>query len=178
MSHELDGSRFLSDALAAKGPHPSLGDHADTYGRLIGSWAGTVRVHAPDGSNQESSVEIHFAWVLEGRAVQDTWIAPARPERGPDMRAPRNLYGTTLRVFDPEAQDWKVTWFNPLGGTRCDLVGRRQGDDIVQMGLWKGVWIRWTFSEIRPASFLWRGHMLQPDGVTWRLDSEYRVKRT
>jgi hypothetical protein len=37
--------------------------------------------------------EIHFGWVLEGRAVQDIWIRPKRP-------VPSTMYGTTLRVFD------------------------------------------------------------------------------
>ena len=39
----------LFDALAALGPHPSLGVHAETYGRLIGSWAGEVHDHTPLG---------------------------------------------------------------------------------------------------------------------------------
>ena len=39
MGFDATVAGFL-DALVARGPHPSLGAHADTYGRLIGSWAG------------------------------------------------------------------------------------------------------------------------------------------
>lgn len=36
---------------------------------------------------------------------------------------------------------------------------------------------RWTFTEIAPASFRWIGDVLEPDGTTWRLETEYRVTR-
>lgn len=171
-------SPFL-DALAAHGPHPSLGEHAATYGRLIGSWTGEVHGHAPDGQVSVSSVEIHFAWVLEGRAIQDLWISPTLAERASGCHLPeRSRYGTTLRVFHPELEAWRVVWLNPVTGVRSDLVGRRHGDDIVQLGMRDDRPIRWTFLDITPHSFLWRGHILEPDGETWRLETEFRVRRT
>ncbi|PTL84003.1 hypothetical protein [Vitiosangium sp. GDMCC 1.1324] len=167
------------EALAAPGPHPSLGEHAATYGRLIGSWAGEVHDHAPDGRVSVSNVEIHFAWVLEGRAIQDLWISPTLAERASGGHLPeRYRYGTTLRIFDPELAAWRVVWQNPVIGTRSDLIGRRQGDDIVQVGMRDARPIRWTFLDITPQSFVWRGHILEPDGETWWLESEFRVRRT
>ncbi len=29
--------------------------------------------------------------------------------------------------------------------------------------------VRWTFSRITQDSLLWQGHILEPDGITWRL---------
>jgi hypothetical protein len=164
-------------ALDAAGPHPSLGGHADTYGRLIGSWTGEVHDHYPDGRSTIGSAEVHFAWVLEGRAVQDLWIGPARAERGSGPRPPRDRYGTTLRVFEPASEGWRVTWINPAGGSRTELVGRRQGDDVVQLGTRDGWPIRWSFVEIEPRSFRWLGHILERDGVGWRLETEFRFRR-
>lgn len=34
----------LAEALSAAGPHSSLGAHAETCGRVIGSWIGEVRI--------------------------------------------------------------------------------------------------------------------------------------
>jgi hypothetical protein len=86
-------------------------------------------------------------------------------------------YGTTLRVFDPKTEVWRVTWWNPTSGARIDLEGTRQGDDIVQVGQRQGRPIRWTFTDIRPNSFLWQGHILELDGKTWCMEVEIRARR-
>jgi hypothetical protein len=168
-------SQFFA-ALGAPGPHPSLGAHAETYGPLIGSWAGEFHDHASP-EMPVGAVEIHFAWVLEGRAVQDLWIAPSRAARAEGPGPTRRLYGTTLRVFDPSTELWRVTWLNPESGARCDLLGRRVGDQVIQLGVRDGRPIRWSFVTIEPDAFRWQGHVLEPDGATWRLETEFRVRR-
>lgn len=163
--------------LAAAGPHPSLGQHADTYGRIIGSWQGELHDHFSGKEAQTRSIEAHFGWVLEGRAVQDVWITPARAERGAAEERPLDWYGTTLRIYDPKAEVWRTTWSDPVSGYRIDLEGRRQGDDIVQLGMRAGRPIRWTFSEIRADSFTWQGHALEDDGASWRLEIDIQFRR-
>lgn len=167
----------LFDVLSAPGPHPSLGAHADTYGRLIGSWTGEVRNHMVPGQPLSGSIEIHFGWVLDGRAVQDVWITPARPER-PTRGAGLDWFGTTLRVFDPKSESWRAMWWDPASQLRIDLEGRRQGDDIVQIGTRGGRPIRWSFSGIGQDAFLWQGHILEADGATWRLEVAIQARRT
>jgi len=167
----------LIEALVAPGPHPSLGAHSDTYGRIIGSWAGELNRYQDGKSVASASVEAHFTWVLEGRAVQDVWITPARADRQSSPGAGFNWYGSTLRVFDPATSAWNTTWTDPASQLRIELVGRRQGDDIVQIGTRGGRPIRWTFSDIIPASFTWRGHILNFDGVTWALEVEMKFQR-
>ena len=165
------------ESLVAPGPHPSLGAHADTYGRLIGSWAGEVRAYPVDSPPVSTSAEIHFAWALDGRAVQDLWITPSRKDRAAGVQAAPQMYGTTLRIFDPKRESWPVVWLDPSTGRRNELEGRRQGDDIVQVGTAEGWPIRWTISEISDRSFVWQGHILNVDGVSWRLQAEFRVRR-
>jgi hypothetical protein len=122
------------------------------------------------------SIEVHFAWVLEGRAVQDLWITPSRKDR---VRAQTlDWFGTTLRVFDPNTQSWRARWSDPVSQLDIDLVGRRVGDDIVQIGTRGGQPLRWTFSQIRERSFRWEGHVLASDGVTWRLEVDMQLQRT
>jgi len=165
------------ESLAAPGPHPSLGEHADTYGRLIGSWTGEVHGYPLESGVATTSAEIHFAWALDGRAVQDLWITPSRTDRAAGVRASPRMYGTTMRVFDPQRESWHVTWLDPSNGRRNQLEGRRQGDDIVQVGTAEGWPIRWTISAITERSFVWQGHILNIDGVTWRLQAEFHVRR-
>jgi hypothetical protein len=122
--------------------------------------------------------EVHFQWALEGRAVQDVWIMPRRSDRTAPLTKTNNLYGTTLRVWDPGLKAWRVSWVNPVTGSRNELVGRRIGTFIVQIGTHAdGTPIRWTFSEIRPDSFLWTGEALDGDGNTWNLQAQFRARR-
>jgi len=169
MAHEIP-------ALVAGGPHPSLGAHAETYGRMIGSWTGELHNHMLTDTPR-SQIEIHFGWVLEGRAVQDVWITPPRAARDAAQTAPMRWYGTTLRVFDPARESWHVTWYDPGLGYEIKLEGRRLGDDVVQVGLRDGRPIRWTFSDVRADAFRWQGHVLEPDGVSWRLEVDIRARR-
>lgn len=161
--------------LIAPGPHPSLGAAAETYGPFIGSWHGTFNDQHGDAT-ESGPMEAHFAWALEGRAVQDVWIAPGgRAEPGRVYR--RAMYGSTIRVFDPTAGVWRVEWFNPVKQVRNSLVGRRVGDRIVQMGYWNDRPQRWQFLNISADRFLWQSHVLDDDGVTWRLQTEFDVRR-
>ncbi|HET7542614.1 MAG TPA: hypothetical protein VFK05_22240 [Polyangiaceae bacterium] len=168
----------LLESLVATGPHPSLGAHADTYGRVIGSWIGELNRFQDGKSVASGSVEAHFGWALEGRAVEDIWITPARVDRDSNSGAAVNWYGATLRVFEPATSAWHATWTDPVSQMRIELVGRRQGDEIVQIGTRAGRPIRWTFSDITPATFTWRGHILNFDGVSWALEVEMKFRRT
>lgn len=161
--------------LVADKPHPSLGSHAETYGRLIGSWRGTYR-DVLDSGEEIGPLEVHFAWVLEGRAVQDIWIAPRAFAVGiANLR--RQMHGTTIRVFDPESAVWRVDWWNPCRGVHNSLVGRRVNDGIVQTGYWDGCPQRWRFQDILPDSFTWQAHRLSDGAERWELQTEFLLER-
>ena len=103
---------------------------------------------------------------------------PRRLERSPELGKTNNSYGTTLRVWDENIQAWRVTWSNPVTGAHAELIGRRSGKDIAQVGTdANGAPIRWIFSEITPDSFRWTGEALNPDGKTWKLEGEFRATR-
>src|SRR5690349_1104743 len=125
----------FANALVASGPHESLGAHAATYGRVIGQWRGELHNHMFGSPARTSSIEVSFGWVLEGRAVQDVWITPARGERSPPASDNFNWYGCTMRVFDATRESWRVLWTDPASQRRIELEGRRVGDDIVQLGV-------------------------------------------
>lgn len=163
-------------ALTAAGRSPEIPEASDVYGWLIGSWDLEVLRYGVDVSAQQLRAEVHFAWVLEGRAIQDVWIMPQRSKRTANPEKTTNMYGMTLRVWDAALQAWRVTWINPVTGSRDELVGRWCGKDIVQVGARAdGTPIRWMFTEITPDSFRWTGEVLEPDARTWKLQGEFRA---
>ena len=129
-------------ALGSEAPPADRAKDMALYGWLIGSWEMDTVHHLDDGTIQEWTGEIHFGWVLEGRAIQDIWIRPKRP-------APATMYGTTLRIFDPEIGGWHIIWADPLNQDYARQIGRAEGKDIVQLGDdSRGLNTRWRFTEI------------------------------
>ena len=167
------------EVLSPSGRSHEIPEAADAYGWLIGSWELEVcHYKAVDVAARRIKGEVHFGWVLEGRAVQDVWIMPRRSERTTDLDKGNNMYGTTLRVWDPAIQAWHITWINPVTSHREEQIGRRCGNDIVQVGARPdGTPTRWMFTEITPDSYHWTGESLLPDGKTWKLEGGFRAKR-
>jgi hypothetical protein len=165
--------------LASPGRSTEIPESADLYGWLVGSWELDARVYwGIDVSGRGLKGEAHFGWALEGRAIQDVWIMPKVGDRTAPPDKKLNMYGTTLRVWDPTIQAWQITWTNPAGDHHEGQIGRRVGQDIVQIGHRPdGTATRWTFSEITDDSFHWTGESLNPDGRTWKLEGDFRVKR-
>ena len=156
---------FIS-ALHTNRPAPDRADRMGLYGWLIGSWEMDAVVNADDGTTHKGRGEIHFGWVLEGRAIQDVWILPGV------------FYGTTLRVYDPGLDAWHILWSDPLRQFYTRQVGRAHGNDIVQEGTNDaGDATRWSFTEITPDSFRWRGERSRDGGATWQLQAEFLARR-
>ena len=138
----------------------------DLYGSLVGSWELDVTRYLDDGSQRRLSGEWHFGWALEGRAIQDVWIVSPR-------------YGTTLRVYDPGMDAWHIQWTEPVSQSYLTMIGRKRGDDIVQDGTdAAGNPIRWSFTDITPNFFHWRGETSRDHGATWRLEVQFLARRS
>ena len=154
--------------LASSGRAAEIPESADIYGWLVGSWELDIRVYwGIDVSGRALKGEAHFGWALEGRAIQDVWIMPKVADRTGWSDKKMNMYGTTLRVWDPSLQAWQITWTNPAGDHHERQIGRRIGQDVVQIGTRPdGTPTRWTFSEIAADSFHCTGEARNPDGRT------------
>lgn len=174
--HNLDYGFHAALSAPARAPEIAAAD--DLYGWLIGSWDMDVVHYRVDLGSAPRRGEIHFGWILEGRAVQDVWIMPPLAEPGDLPAAADAMYGTTLRVWDPALRAWRVTYLNPRTGQRDELVGRRIGEHLVQIGTHAdGTPIRWNFTDITRDSFRWTGVALAQDGVTWTLEAEFHARR-
>ena len=171
--------RGFAGALTSSGPSAELGELAHDFGWLVGGWAAEVRDIDDDGRVRVGEGEWWFAWVLEGRAIQDVWISPPRGKRTAglaDSAATDNRYGTTVRWLDRRAGLWRIVWVNPVTGVTNTLAGKREGDRITLLGEEAGRPARWSFNDIRPDSFAWRGEAQDQQGM-WRLGAEFRLRR-
>jgi hypothetical protein len=160
--------------LQASGPLPGLAEKLRLFGQFVGDWELDSVITKPDGSKLAGKGEWHFGWVLEGRAIQDVFIL-----RAPDAKAgtPAASYGTTLRIYDPKIDGWRVVYASAMAGTLETFVARQIGDEIVLEPKDGGPMYRWIFSEITPSSFHWRSVGSPDGGKTWHVFQEVSVRR-
>jgi hypothetical protein len=163
----------LVSALMATGPHPSLGDQAQIFGRLVGAWDVDYADISKDGTVTRHTGKLIVGWVMDGRAIQDLWIVDpsgSRPER--------EVYAD-LRYFDAKTKTWSATFIDPEHGSVVRFTaGAADGDRIVlntqDIG---GSDTRWSFNDIGPGSFVFRDEVSSDAGKTWRLRGEDHMTR-
>jgi hypothetical protein len=159
--------------LPARGPHPSLGHHADLFGRFVGRWDADYSFIAQDGSARHSRGEVLFGWILDGYALQDIFLSYPKPGSTDERKMV-----TGVRFVDPKTDKWTVMFAAPAFGAAVRMEGGAEGDRIVLRGRDnKGALLRWSFNDIRPDSFVWRGETSHDDGKTWVLEEEHHMTR-
>jgi hypothetical protein len=161
-------------ALQASGPHPSLGDQASVFGRLVGTWDVEYTDFAKDGKAIHRSGELIFGWVLDGRAIQDLWIVDPS-----GTRKDREVYAD-LRYFDPKSGTWSAVFVDPEDASVAKFSGGAVGDDRIVLesqDLVARQTRRWSFNDIRPDSLVFRDEASSDGGKSWTLKSEYLMRR-
>jgi len=73
----LSADSLFLEALRAPQPPAGRGASSDLFAQLIGDWDAEVVDHLPGGIRRRQSAEMHFAYVLEGRAIQDLTVQNA-----------------------------------------------------------------------------------------------------
>jgi hypothetical protein len=171
----------FSKVLHADGPDVNRADKLALYAWLIGDWEMDVDTFPEDGTVQKGKGEIHAGWVLEGRAIQDVWMIPRLQERRAaidQLPGAGNWYGTTLRIYDPNLDAWRILWNDPATNFFSQQIARARGPDIVQEGPDpRGGSMRWTFAEIERGSFYWTAERTKDD-TNWRCEIAIRSRRS
>jgi len=96
----------LVEVLHAGGAYPLCADALHFFGQFVGAWDVEWRGRDQTGSPVVARGEVHFGWVLDGRAVQDVWRVPLDQNDAARMRA---FHGTTVRFYDPRIDAWRST---------------------------------------------------------------------
>jgi hypothetical protein len=104
--------------------------------------------------------------------INRTWYnAPPFPVAG-------NWFGTTIRIYDPTIDAWRIYWIDPARNVFRQQIGRQRGDDIVQEGKTEtGALSRWSFTNITPNSFHWLGESSASEDGSWQLMVEVLARR-
>jgi len=159
------------EALVSPARAPELADVDDLFGFLIGSWDLEAVLHDSTGQTRRTQGELHAAWVLEGRAIQDLFIFPRRSERTSGPPAQGDRYATTIRTYDRILRAWRVDFINPAAPeTSAQLTARRREQGIDMEGkLAGGTGIRWHYRSISATSFHYSAEKQNTDGAHWQL---------
>lgn len=169
----------FAEALHSAGPAPGHAEKLNLYGRFVGAWSFDAKRFMEDGKVLTGRGEIHFGWVLEGRAIQDVWILPAR-DAGPSSSLGNwTFFGTTLRVYDPGLDAWHIIWSDQRTQYYSRQLGRAECSDIVQQGADDtGSAVRWSFTDITDDAFRWIAERSRDDGASWRQEVEFLARRS
>lgn len=155
--------------LRAESPWECYHESLMTYGRFVGSWDVESTWYKSTGEQVRMDGEWHFSWILGGRGIIDVLFGVGfTPDR----------YGTTLRYYDSDKDLWHCTWMQPGVNEFSQLVGWKDGEEIVQeiQGLQDRREV-WRYTDIQEDSFLWRTEISKDSGTTWTVEQEIRAFR-
>ena len=160
--------------LVSPGPHPDIPIDQRIFAPLIGGWDLEVRWYEDGRITRREDGEWYFAWVLEGRGIQDVWIVPPRPARA--GRLDLYEYGTSLRFYDAAHGAWRSTWLGPIHGMIRTFVARgREGRIELETDPGQGEPMRWIFDEVTQVSFTWRNFVQRNE--RWLLQQDFLARR-
>ncbi|MET0725594.1 MAG: hypothetical protein ABWY36_04530 [Leifsonia sp.] len=161
-------------ALVADGPAPESSVYSRGFGSLVGSWAVTGRrLHEQSGQWREREFTWIVSFVLGGHAIQDVEVVP-----DPEDPESTITLATGVRVYDPDAGVWRVSFFAPQTGDFCHLIATNRRDGIRQDGSQTDERpIRWNFSSITATSYVWDAWVSNDDGRTWELTEHNEAVR-
>jgi hypothetical protein len=175
-------SSYLIDVLHSPTVAPDRRDKLALYEFLIGRWVTDVVTYEGNDVRHTGRGEIYAGWILQGRAIQDVWMIPPLNERtaeAPVLPVAGNWYGTTLRIYDPPIDAWRIYWLDPATQNFVRQIAHARGKDVVQEGAAENSSIsqRWSFTEITPTSFHWLGEHSSNGGTSWDLVVEVFARR-
>jgi hypothetical protein len=168
-----DARLDMVTALKALGPHPSLGDQAKVFDRLVGTWDVEYTDFGKDGNVVHRSGEFIVGWVMDGRAVQDFWIVYPS-----GARKDREVY-TDLRYYDAKSRTWHAAFIDPEHASVARFKGSAVADDRIVLTTqdFEGTDTRWSIDDVRPNSFVWLEEESRDGAKTWRLTAQHHMTR-
>jgi hypothetical protein len=172
---QVDGEKVWNiKGLPATRPNSKLAKKLSLFGQFVGNWdILDQRFPESDKINEmRRTGEVHFNWILDGRAIQDVW-GPTDPKTGKLIPV-----GTTLRFYDTKLDAWRSTWISPMQREVRRFIGRKIGNEIVLQEEHRGLRTeRWFFSEIKRNSFRWHAVRRKRIGGPWCIVEEMHLQR-
>lgn len=156
--------------LSSGAPDPAFSNELMLFGQFVGDWDIVECLTLnEEGKWTKSSGELHWGWILDGRALQDVWMTtdPVIWDKG-----------TTIRFFDKEKGQWQSIWVSPGQGAVRKFEGTKIGEEIVLKTTdQESVIMKWVFYDIRRNSFGWRSEKSSDQGRTWKINEKMKIIR-
>lgn len=141
------------EALMSQEKNIALPEELNYFGKLVGSW----KINYVDNNDVFTMQgEWHFAWVLEGMAIQDVIILSGYE------------YGTSLRIYNPDTHAWDVAY--GYTGKIIRLEAKKQ-DDMIVLTFIDDECRKWIFTKIEDNHFHWQNVTIQNNGE-WHINAE------
>ena len=149
----------FADALMSENRNVNMPEEMDWFGALSGDW--DMRWRQDIGTEREfvCKGEWIFSRVLNGFGIQDLFIVPSREERI-RLNMPDAEYGTTIRMYCPNQQNWQV--YYTCVGEYTRLTAEKEGEQIV-ITEQSAKRMKWVFSDISDKRFHWQNFVLDKD---------------
>jgi len=160
----------FTKALISETPKSGLEEKLNLFGQFVGDWDldGVYGKGTPDEWRVPG--EWLFSWILDGTAIQDTFICPSRKERAINPH-PDAEYGTTVRFYNPSKNTWDICYGGY--GYMTILEARQFGNQIIVTNKDTSDGLNeWVFSDITPTSFHWQNRTSHDNGATWNVNFE------
>jgi hypothetical protein len=169
-----DDADWRLPGLGASGPDSQLEERLALFGQFVGDWKiEDCRFLKPDGEWGHLTGELHWRWILRGRAVQDVWTLY-------DKSSGELAYeGTTIRFYDRRRNAWSSNWISATHGSMRRFTGHEESgrivlDELVDPGKPAE---HWVFTDITADSFRWYAEEDRHDGRGWTLTEEMHIRR-
>lgn len=159
--------------LEAAGPYPGMERQLSLFGQFVGDWVIVEdRFLKEDSADITYRGELHWRWILEGRATQDVWMM-FDEERG--MMVP---IGSTVRFYDSSKEDWQSIWIVPSRSEiRLFRAHGETGSIVLESTTNEGHPEHWVFFDIKHDSFKWRAEESHDNGRSWKITEIMNIMR-
>jgi predicted Zn-dependent peptidase len=138
-----------SDAHPFGRPHPDAPPELSQFAFMIGEFDCTDTIRRPDGARIEFPAVWGARYFLNGYGIQDHYWSPT-------------FSTSNIRIFDPDAGRWKITFFRMPGYQSGVWEGGLEGEQLVFRNNGRTSGPGLTFHNIRDNGFDWHSGGSQP----------------
>lgn len=158
-------------AFAAAAESSSKVTQNALFDQLLGTWDVSYEIFDKDGKVRRYRGQVRYNWILDGKAVQETWTSDSK------HKTPQ-AYGTTITFYDPKRQYWTAVWVYPEEGMTTIVTGGEVNGSFVLTGPDpSGALQRWSTSVVDSDSAIGRFDISSDNGKTWRLVGMNHMQR-
>ncbi len=124
-------------------PHPEAPSELAQFAFMIGEFDCVDEIRQQDGSKLRFRAIWNARYFLNGYGIQDEYWTP-------------RFFTSNIRIYDPDADKWKVTFFRMPGYQSGVWEGGKEGKEMKMRSGGRTSGPALTFHNITPDSFAWK----------------------